>query len=357
MAPSVVCLRSFCTQRGAPGLTRISGGRSAATNPAAAGRTGSASRDSSRGLGSRAGPRRCVPGAHLGTGRESSAPVGGCPMKSPFAWIAVLLVVAGAAGLYYWRSMGTAEPPPAPPVAAAPAAAPPPEPPRILHPLPEPPADAPALPALADSDRAVNDAVAGLFGRDAFARYLLPGRPRAQVRRDGRQPAAQDRGRPAHAGEARARGLRGEGRRRRFHGRAGQRAALPSRTSSRWRPSTRSASSPTYVRLYPLFQSAYRELGYPDGYFNDRLVFAIDDLLAAPDADGARAHPAEGGLRVRGCRPRAAFGRTEDHDAHGQRQRRARQGQAPRDPARTDRPAAGLLALRIRRRRRGPGLL
>lgn len=38
-----------------------------------------------------------------------------------------------------------------------------------------------------------------------------------------------------------------------------------------------------YVHAYPLFQQAYRNLGYPDGYFNDRLVVAIDDLLAAPD--------------------------------------------------------------------------
>lgn len=37
-----------------------------------------------------------------------------------------------------------------------------------------------------------------------------------------------------------------------------------------------------YVRLYPLFQSAYEELGTA-GYFNDRLVEAIDDLLAAPE--------------------------------------------------------------------------
>jgi len=38
-----------------------------------------------------------------------------------------------------------------------------------------------------------------------------------------------------------------------------------------------------YVRYYPLFQQAYRELGYPRGYFNDRLVAAIDNMLAAPD--------------------------------------------------------------------------
>jgi Protein of unknown function (DUF3014) len=37
-----------------------------------------------------------------------------------------------------------------------------------------------------------------------------------------------------------------------------------------------------YVQHYPLFQQAYRELGYPHGYFNDRLIAMIDDLLAAP---------------------------------------------------------------------------
>lgn len=37
-----------------------------------------------------------------------------------------------------------------------------------------------------------------------------------------------------------------------------------------------------YVRHYPLFQQAWRELGYPRGEFNDRLVAAIDDMLAAP---------------------------------------------------------------------------
>lgn len=38
-----------------------------------------------------------------------------------------------------------------------------------------------------------------------------------------------------------------------------------------------------YVRNYPAFQQAYRDLGYPNGYFNDRLVDVIDHLLATPD--------------------------------------------------------------------------
>jgi hypothetical protein len=41
-----------------------------------------------------------------------------------------------------------------------------------------------------------------------------------------------------------------------------------------------------YVKLYPLFQRAYQELGYPKGYFNDRLVAVIDNLLAAPQVRG-----------------------------------------------------------------------
>lgn len=40
-----------------------------------------------------------------------------------------------------------------------------------------------------------------------------------------------------------------------------------------------------YRRWYPLFQQAYRELGYQDRYFNDRLIFVIDHLLAAPEPD------------------------------------------------------------------------
>jgi hypothetical protein len=38
-----------------------------------------------------------------------------------------------------------------------------------------------------------------------------------------------------------------------------------------------------YVRLYPLFQRAYEDLGYPKRYFNDRLVEVIDRLLVTPE--------------------------------------------------------------------------
>jgi hypothetical protein len=35
----------------------------------------------------------------------------------------------------------------------------------------------------------------------------------------------------------------------------------------------------TYRRFYPLFQESYVRLGYPNGYFNDRVVEVIDHLL------------------------------------------------------------------------------
>lgn len=50
-----------------------------------------------------------------------------------------------------------------------------------------------------------------------------------------------------------------------------------------------SRAADVYRRYYPLFQQAWAELGYPDSYFNDRLVVVIDQLLATPDvADPVR---------------------------------------------------------------------
>jgi Protein of unknown function (DUF3014) len=41
-----------------------------------------------------------------------------------------------------------------------------------------------------------------------------------------------------------------------------------------------------YIRFYPLFQQSYQNLGYPTGYFNDRLVEVIDAMLATPEPTG-----------------------------------------------------------------------
>jgi hypothetical protein len=41
-----------------------------------------------------------------------------------------------------------------------------------------------------------------------------------------------------------------------------------------------------YRRYYPLLQQTYEELGFPDRYFNDRLVEVIGHLLETPDLQG-----------------------------------------------------------------------
>jgi hypothetical protein len=43
----------------------------------------------------------------------------------------------------------------------------------------------------------------------------------------------------------------------------------------------------TYRRFYPLIQEAFVRLGYPDAYFNDRLIAVIDRLLETPTPGGA----------------------------------------------------------------------
>ena len=42
----------------------------------------------------------------------------------------------------------------------------------------------------------------------------------------------------------------------------------------------------TYRRFYPLFQESYERLGYPNAYFNDRVIEVIDHLLDTPAPDG-----------------------------------------------------------------------
>lgn len=42
----------------------------------------------------------------------------------------------------------------------------------------------------------------------------------------------------------------------------------------------------TYLRIYPLLEQAYRELGHPESYFHDRMIEVLDDLLATPQVQG-----------------------------------------------------------------------
>ena len=40
-----------------------------------------------------------------------------------------------------------------------------------------------------------------------------------------------------------------------------------------------------YLRFYPLFQEAYEDLGYPQAYFNDRVIDVIEHLLNTPEVN------------------------------------------------------------------------
>lgn len=204
-------------------------------------------------------------------------------MNNPLVAVAAVVIVAGGAAFYAWYSRTQPPPAPVPPVASAPpppAVAPP--LPAIQHPLPPSPLAAAPLPPLADSDGTAQAALVELFGRDALVRYFVPD---ALVRNF----VVTVDNLPRKTAAARLRPVRA------VPGpfavtSNGSAFAIAADNALRYRPyvvamegveSKRLVAA--YVRLYPLFQKAYEELGYPNGYFNDRLVQAIDDLLAAPD--------------------------------------------------------------------------
>jgi hypothetical protein len=41
-----------------------------------------------------------------------------------------------------------------------------------------------------------------------------------------------------------------------------------------------------YLRFYPLLDQTYKQIGHPTGRFHDRVIVAIDDMLAAPQPKG-----------------------------------------------------------------------
>jgi len=211
-------------------------------------------------------------------------------------WVILVLVwVAIGAGAYYWWRQQQAAPPPAPapasapPVAEAPAPAPPPEP-QIRHPIeearPDATAAAPApLPPLGESDRVVRDALAGLVGRKALDAFLVETgivhKFVATVDNLPREKASASRWPVKRTAGQFATTTRADG------------VYLAPGNDRRYEPLLQLMESADtgklvafYVRFYPLFQQAYVELGYPKGYFNDRVIQVIDHLLATPELTG-----------------------------------------------------------------------
>ncbi len=192
----------------------------------------------------------------------------------------ILLVGAAGAVLLFWPR--DVAPPPAPTVAPAPAT-PTAAAPVIRYPLEaaSPNAEQTPLPSLQESDTMVLDALAGLVGGNALELLMqrdgIIQRIVATVDNLPRQtlaprllPVRPVPGPFATVGSGDAMVIAGD-------------------NAARYAPYLRVVDAidaktlaALYVRLYPLFQQAYRDLGYPNGYFNDRLIEAIDDLLAAP---------------------------------------------------------------------------
>jgi hypothetical protein len=204
-------------------------------------------------------------------------------VNKPMIVVAAVVVAAGSGIAYYLHSRGAPAHAPAAAQTAPPQAAEP----AIEHPVP--PAGATVskapLPALSDSDPAMKDALAGLAGTDAVMQYLVPDNiirhivvtldnlPRQKVPVEKRPTVTV-------AGTFMADGDE-------LH------ATLDPQNFARYEPMVAVVRkldmqqlAQVYVRFYPLFQHVYQDLGYPNGYFNDRVVQVIDSLLATPEPTG-----------------------------------------------------------------------
>ncbi len=202
--------------------------------------------------------------------------------------IAIVLVLGGlAGGVYYWR---THQPAPVNEAPVMPVAPPPPVPapikppaPPVHFPVPKPtvPAKAP-LPSLDKSDAAMTQLLTDFFGRGSVEELFVPrdiihrfvvlvdSLPHRKLPMRFRlfRPVA---GKFLVSGPKDSRALSPENYRR-YTPYVLMAQAVSSKTLVA-----------TYVRFYPLLQQEYKRLGYPHGYFNDRVVAAIDNMLATPD--------------------------------------------------------------------------
>ena len=198
------------------------------------------------------------------------------------AWLVGAVVAAAvAAGGWYWYSARgrSAAPPPAvqtaapqPPANAAP---------QISNPIPGEAAAAP-LPPLNDSDPVVSDSLIGVFGRGPVEQFLVP-------QNIVRHIVVTVDNLPRHKVAVELRPVKPTGGQT-LTATQGAATTLGETNFQRYAPLARvvqgtdvKALAVVYERLYPLFQQAYEDLGYPGKYFNDRLVEVIDHLLQTPE--------------------------------------------------------------------------
>jgi hypothetical protein len=193
-----------------------------------------------------------------------------------WVWVVLVVLAMAAAGVIYYFMQDHGPDLARAPIASAPSAqtAPPAQKPEIRHPVPrvEGEPEKP-LPPLDQSDEPLGERLAALLGNKAFDDFI---NPKDLVRR---LVVTVD-NLPRKSVPMRMRAVKQV---------PGQ-FASGAQNAARYDEQVKLFTSldahtlvQTYVRFYPLFQGTYSELGQPDAYFNDRVVAAIDDMLAAPD--------------------------------------------------------------------------
>lgn len=201
-------------------------------------------------------------------------------------WWVIAIGGAGLFGLIIWNA--TREPEPPPVVQPAPRAEAPPPPqlpaePEIRHPVPEKTPEKP-LPALDTSDSTMQGAIAGLSADQGLGGALiLQGFVRRVVATVDNLPRSKVAARilPLKRVDGAFAVSGNEG----SHEIAPANAARYAAYLKLMEAIATDRLVAFYFHYYPLFQQAYRELGYPKAHFNDRLVEVIDHLLAAPELE------------------------------------------------------------------------
>lgn len=208
-------------------------------------------------------------------------------IPKPVWYVVSVILVAAAAGGYWYYTREKDEPPPvaqeilpAPPPAAEPA----PAEPAVRNPVPGQSADV-ALPPLDESDVPLRGALAPLFGEKTLDQFLVP---ESLVRNI--VVTVDNLSRPKVAVERRPiKGTPGST----VVDTQGDQITLSEKNFERYTPFVAAVQAANakqladvYIHYYPLFQDSYENLGYPDKYFNDRVVEVIDDLLATPMVQG-----------------------------------------------------------------------
>ncbi len=209
-------------------------------------------------------------------------------MSKTIGWLVLAVVVGGGLGAFYYLWKKPEPQPETLELAKPPAAYEPQE--TVRHPIPDQQTgeEPQPLPDLNVSDQPVRRALADLYGEPTVTQYLIPDKiirrfvitvdnlPREKVAVQTR-PVKSLTGATVVVGDADA----------------DQTVTLSPQNYARYKQIVQLIQgtdaqklSQLYFRLYPLFQQAYEELGYPGKYFNDRLVEAIDHLLETPDVQG-----------------------------------------------------------------------